>query len=637
MKEIARQLLHLRISTTAYCINPESGKIFPLHIDSESNLDIFDRYDIKGLAINTGPPDLRAVRFKKPDSSLIDDFLTKLGLSKSYPWSIKREDDLTIILRIRNAPNTFWYGDPKLKKIIAESVIIDSEHSPLRAIVIVDQFGKQLLTKVPSVEEPPFEIECNQFLQAISEFVDVDKLIEEEEQKEIKKLSKEVNEHVETPLLPHRIFQKLPEAFQKYLEQFSLVREKDISLLSFLVVLSSVLPNVVSRHRNKKIWAHLYLVVTAPPASGKGVIADAINVIRKIEKEFRDAFDQQLREYHLEYARYKKGEIDEEPTAPILKTIQLPTDTSFIALFEQLVANDGSGLMLETEIDSFVNAGKQEWGNYSVLNRKATHHEPHLLDRKGFKTPLYVESPKIAMVLGGTTGQFFSLFRSTEDGLFSRFLIYCYQLKQIVLQNPFTSDMGDFFDTISEDIASKVHELYSQLSQLSIEIEFQWTTQQSAKLYKHFEKMLITVGELYGENSNSVILRHMLAATRLGMVLSTIDAYEKGTLFNDRKLGASNDIADIVIDIVSTCSQHSLLMMANIDANSKNKPVEMKSHNMLRFLNALPEGRSFKTKDAIKIGLSIRVSERSVGDYLTSLCKSKHLEQTGYGEYRRLK
>lgn len=145
------------------------------------------------------------------------------------------------------------------------------------------------------------------------------------------------------------------------------------------------------------------------------------------------------------------------------------------------------------------------------------------------------------------------------------------------------------------------------------------------------------MGNLYGENSNSVILRHMLAATRLGMVLSAIDAYEKGTLFSSRQLCASDDITDIVIDIVTTCSQHSLLMMANIDANAKNKPVEMKSHNMLRFLNALPEGRSFKTKDAIKIGLSIRVSERSVGDYLTSLCKSKHLEQTGYGEYRRLK
>ncbi|MBL7847278.1 MAG: DUF3987 domain-containing protein [Cyclobacteriaceae bacterium] len=633
MKEIAQLLLKLNISTTAYSIVKESGKIFPARIDSENALDIFDRTEIIGLAINTGPPDLRAIRFTKPNAPLIEELFTNIGLNKGYSWAIKREDDLTIILRIRNAPYILSLNS-KFKKDFAESMRTNSQHE-LSHIVIVDQFGNQLLT--PSLDEPPYSIEYGQFLHAISEFVDVDKLIEEEEEKQTKKLSKEVSDHVETPLLPYRIFDKLPESIKKYSKQFSLVREKDISLLSLLVVLSSVLPNIVSRHRNKKIWAHLYLVVTAPPASGKGVIADSISVVRKIEKEFRDTFDQQLREYNIEYSRYKKGEIDEEPTAPVLKTIQLPTDTSFIALFEQLVANDGSGLMLETEIDSFVNAGKQEWGNYSVLNRKATHHEPHLLDRKGFKKPLYLASPKIAMVLGGTNGQFFSLFRSTEDGLFSRFLIYCYQLKQIVLQNPFTNDMGDFFDTVTEEFANEVQALYTQLSRLESEIEFQWTAKQSNKLYKHFEKLLLSVGDLYGENSNSVILRHMLAATRLGMVLSTISAYEKGTLFSSRHLSASDDITDTVIDIVTTCSQHSLLMMANIDANSKNKPVEMKSHNMLRFLNALPEGRSFKTKDAIKIGLSIRVSERSVGDYLASLSKSKHLEQTGYGEYRRLK
>lgn len=468
-------------------------------INSENDLDIFDRSEIQGLAINTGPPDLRAIRFIKPDATLVEEFITNIGLNKGYTWLINREEDLTIILRVRNAPNTLL-PNPKFKRTLAESMYTDSQNGPLSRVVIVDQGGKQLLTKAPSLDEPPYSIEYKQFLHAISEFIDVDKLIEEEEEKEVKKQSKEVNDHVETPLLPYRIFEKLPESFKKYLKQFNLVREKDISLLSLLVVLSSVMPNIVSRHRNKKIWAHLYLVVTAPPASGKGAIAESINVVREIEKEFRDTFDQQLREYNIEYNRFKKGEIEEEPTAPTLKTIQLPTDTSFIALFEQLVANDGSGLMLETEIDSFVNAGKQEWGNYSVLNRKATHHEPHLLDRKGFKKPLYLESPKIAMVLGGTNGQFFSLFRSTEDGLFSRFLIYCYQLKQIVLQNPFTNDMGEFFDTVTDELANEVYALYSRLSRLETEIEFRWTTQQADKLYRHFEKLLLSVGVSSPEN-----------------------------------------------------------------------------------------------------------------------------------------
>lgn len=636
MKEIAQLILKLRMSLSVLCITNEPKSSYVAHVSSEGELGIFDRHDSYVLAITTEHYDIKALKFKKPDYSLIESLYSKLGLHPDYGWSIKSQDQFTLILRIHRA-RQFSLSDAKFKKPIAEAVFTSSQAGTFRVVTIVDESGKILLSKEPTLDEPPFEIEYKQFLQAIKEFIDVDKLIEEEEESEIKTLSKEIKDHIETPLIPLRVYSKLPKFFKRYADQYSPVREKDVALLSSIVVMSSIIPNIVSRHRSKKIWAHLYLVVTAPPASGKGVIADTAAVIGEIEKEFRESFDLELKQYKTDLAKFKNGEIDEEPAPPALRTIQLPTDTSFIALFEQLEANDGSGLMLETEIDSFVNAGKQEWSNYSVLNRKATHHESHLLDRKGFKKPLFVEFPRIAMVLGGTNGQFFSLFRSTEDGLFSRFLIYCYQLKRINLLNPFTYDNSDFFDTIIEESASLAKRLYSQLSKLDKEIEFQWTSQQSEKLFKHFDKMLESVHELYGESSNSVILRHMLAATRLGMVLTTVKAFEEGTLFSNSTLTANDDTVEIVIDIIQTCSQHSLLMMANIDANSKNKPMDMKSHNTLRFFNALPEGRSFKTKDAIKIGLSIRISERSVGDYLASLCKSKHLEQTGYGEYRRLK
>ena len=215
--------------------------------------------------------------------------------------------------------------------------------------------------------------------------------------------------------------------------------------------------------------------------------------------------------------------------------------------------------------------------------------------------------------------------------------MYCYQLKQINLLNPFTNDNVDYFDTIVEDSSNIVYSLYQCLSQLKKEVEFQWTPDQSNRLFEHFNKTLENAGELFGDNSNSIILRHMLAATRLGMVLTTIEEFEKGNLLNKTLIVPGDHVVEIVMDIIKTCSQHSLLMLENINANSKSKPMDMKSHNMLRFLNSLPEGRLFKTKEAIQLGRSIKISERSVGDYLSSLCKSRHLEQTGYGEYRRSK
>lgn len=237
----------------------------------------------------------------------------------------------------------------------------------------------------------------------------------------------------------------------------------------------------------------------------------------------------------------------------------------------------------------------------------------------------------------GTPNQFFKLFPSAEDGLYSRFLIYCFQLKQINLLNPYVSDHEHFFDDIVEESSNFIYSLFHSLSNLPHEIEFQWNSQQANTLYQYFAKMLSTVSSMYGENSASVLLRYMLAATRIGMVLTAIEEYEKGNLLEQKSLQPGDHIVEIVKQIIDTSFQHSLLMLANIEANSKNKPVEMKSLNMLRFLNALPDKKSFKTTEAIDIGKSVKVSPRSVGDYLNSLCNSKHLERTGYGEYRRLK
>src|SRR5260221_2199195 len=240
------------------------------------------------------------------------------------------------------------------------------------------------------------------------------------------------------------------------------------------------------------------------------------------------------------------------------------------------------------------------------------------------------------MVISGTPNQFFSLFNSTQDGLFSRFLTYCYQLKEIRLENAFVRTNDDYFDSFEEESKSFVYGLYHSLANLNYEIEFKWKKDQAERLFNHFNKLLSNVNPMFGDSSIAVVLRHMLVATRLGMVLTTIEKYENGELKESKEIFPADHVVDGVIKIIETCSQHSLLLMANIEANSKHRKMDMKSHKMLQFFNALPEMKKFKTKEAIEIGKKMGISQRSVGDYLPSLCKSKHLEQTAFGEYRRI-
>ena len=154
MKEIAQLILKLRMLLSVMCLDKESGKNFASSISSESQLSILDRYETRGLAIATDYHDIRAIRFTKPNYSLIEDFYTKLGLKSDYCWSVKSPDHLTLILRIRHQHSIL--PNPKLKKPIAEDVLAASQSGMFRLVPIVDQYGKILLSKEPTLDEPPF-------------------------------------------------------------------------------------------------------------------------------------------------------------------------------------------------------------------------------------------------------------------------------------------------------------------------------------------------------------------------------------------------------------------------------------------------------------------------------------------------
>jgi len=73
------------------------------------------------------------------------------------------------------------------------------------------------------------------------------------------------------------------------------------------------------------------------------------------------------------------------------------------------------------------NALKQDWGSYSDLLRNAFHHKEYTYSTKINEKFIESNNPKLSAALAGTPGQGEGLIKSTEDGLFSRFIFYSFR------------------------------------------------------------------------------------------------------------------------------------------------------------------------------------------------------------------
>ncbi len=79
-------------------------------------------------------------------------------------------------------------------------------------------------------------------------------------------------------ILTEEIYQNLPEPIKELTAPFQ-ERERDIVLLSTLGVLSACLPRVFGIYDSNRYSPHLYLLIIAPPASGKGAMGKSKKLI----------------------------------------------------------------------------------------------------------------------------------------------------------------------------------------------------------------------------------------------------------------------------------------------------------------------------------------------------------------------
>lgn len=150
------------------------------------------------------------------------------------------------------------------------------------------------------------------------------------------------------------------------------LKERDIVLLSSLGVLSCCIPNVFGVYDGDRIYTNLFVLIVAPPASGKGTMNFSKILIKKIHGKILD--DSKL-SYSICQEQKKKDKEKNSGDCPQLELKIIPANISTAEMYAYLNVSKNGVLIMESEADTLSNMLKNDWSNYSDLLRKAFHHE----------------------------------------------------------------------------------------------------------------------------------------------------------------------------------------------------------------------------------------------------------------------
>ncbi|CAA0143748.1 conserved hypothetical protein [Tenacibaculum maritimum] len=423
---------------------------------------------------------------------------------------------------------------------------------------------------------------------------------------------------MERRLIEKSVYKKLPNTLKSLTDLFD-GREKDIVLLSSLGVLSNCIPNVFGIYDGDTIYPHLYVIIIAPPASGKGVMNNSRILIEKIHDKILN--DSKIENSVCEQDK-KKNKNNTEP-CPNLQVKILPANISNAEMYNFLGSSQHGILIMESEADTMSNMLNNDWSNYSDVLRKAFHHEPISISRKIDKVFEDIKEPKLSMVISGTPDQLKPLIKSRENGLFSRFIIYNFDevsdFKDVFALK--TRDNKIVFKTIGEEI----FKLYGSLIAIEKPIEFSFTESQQKKFLDRIRPIRNDIINNHSEAFISNLHRHGLVLFRIAMILTMLR--NKETMNEQTNIICSNQDFITALYITKTLLRHSQFTFNTID----NGVLSIQDEEILDSLN-----QQFSRKDAIESGSKKGIPKRTVDDKLAQWQRKKAIRKVKKGTYKKL-
>ena len=426
------------------------------------------------------------------------------------------------------------------------------------------------------------------------------------------------------PTFPKSLYPQLPEFLQKITNVATSDEERDILLLGSLVTISACFPKLFGIYDGKKVYANLFLFITAQASAGKGRLVHCRQLVNPIHKELREEAKQLKQQYDIELAEYnaKKGKKDdtEKPIKPPEKMLFIPANNSSTGAYQLLGESDGRGLIFETEGDTLAHAFKSDYGNYSDGFRKAFHHETISYYRRTDREFVDIENPCLSTVLSGTPKQVSALIPSAENGLFSRFIFYFMNVKP-VWKNVFASTTDNGLDDYFESLGSEFYDLYKTLKS-NEQIQVFLTADQQEEFNQFFSEIQVKYLNLQGMDYMATIRRLGLIAFRFCMLFSALRILETGDASN--KLICEERDFKTALAMIKVLVKHSSKVFGELPQEN-NKPT-LKNRKE-KFLHNLP--KEFNRKKYLEVAKKLSIPAKTAEGYITSFIKANliHREQ----------
>lgn len=432
----------------------------------------------------------------------------------------------------------------------------------------------------------------------------------------------------ESPFIPEQVYNALPETLRNACKEFS-GRERDVFFTSALAVISGGLHNVHGLYSNDKTSPNLYSFISAPPASGKGVMKHAKqlgecyhSLLLDESKESLKLYNKAKRLFDLKVKKAKTlDELDtiDEPVKPKASLFFIPGDTSSSMIMKHLEDNDGMGCICETETDSLTKSLKQEWGDFSDVLRKGFHSEPLTKSRKTDLEYTEIKEPKFSVALTGTPNQMDNLISSIENGLFSRFMFYSFKSTpewKRTWTDTLTRSNKEIFEDYSAMLCNKFRSNKPQ--------RFFMTREQGMKLDTTFEEELGHHVALYHDSVEGVVKRVGLMCFKIAMVLTALRSDEEQMTCTDEDF---NSAITLVKDVYL---KHAIKMLIKVDKNSKK--LNSSQTILIDWINSRSD---FKRADIKEIAEQIGVKDRTLTDILKSFTQKRFIDKLAHGVYSK--
>lgn len=424
---------------------------------------------------------------------------------------------------------------------------------------------------------------------------------------------------MENNLLPDTVYENLPDFLKDLTIPFE-GRERDIVLLSSIGVISACLPKVFGTYDRDKYYSHLFILIIAPPASGKGVMKKSKKLIDEIHTYTKSVSQAEI-DVCVEETKNDKSSKGKCPEL-IIKI--LPGNVSSSKVYKHIQNSEHGLLMFESEADTVSTMLKQDWGNFSDVLRKAFHHETISISRQTDDTFFEVPSPKLSLVISGTPDQVKPLIQSKENGLFSRFLFYYFN-ESIGWRDPSPNSNHIDYSQLFSDAGHHMLLLYKKLIEDKDEVEIKLNNVQ----WQKFNETMGYVVDAYIESNNQDVLpilkRHGLMLFRICMILTMIrhvdyEILEDSIECNDEDFETALAIIKFSVD--------QAINVSNLLSTTTNLTVKE-----TLFLKRLEN--DFKWSDAVNLCEQIGISQRTAANFLKKMINLKILIKVSNGNYKK--